>query len=197
MKSDKQDGHIIKRAGLPDDFPTHLHSKEFWEELGRTVATFGFLEETLGKAIFAFTATRKYSETDIETAFSRWLPTLTRALSDTLRPLIDAYGKSVREHTSMKVGNLDELLEDLRAVADIRNVLCHGSWNVPDDKGRSKPFFVDKKGKVFDTPIDKAYLQQVRSQVVKLTCDVINTVTVAGWSFPGSAGPGKPIWPIN
>ena len=35
-------------------------SPQFWEQLGRTVATYGFLEEVLGKAIFAFTATRNY-----------------------------------------------------------------------------------------------------------------------------------------
>ncbi|MCI0466534.1 MAG: hypothetical protein L0Y57_05950, partial [Beijerinckiaceae bacterium] len=37
---------------LPAQFPTHLHPPAFWEALGRVVATFGFLEETLGKAIF-------------------------------------------------------------------------------------------------------------------------------------------------
>jgi hypothetical protein len=41
----------------------------FWETLGRTIATFGFLEEVLGKAIFAFTATTRHQESEIDAAF--------------------------------------------------------------------------------------------------------------------------------
>ena len=48
---------IVDLNKLPSLFPTHRHSPMFWEALGRTIATFGFLEEVLGKAIFAFTAT--------------------------------------------------------------------------------------------------------------------------------------------
>jgi hypothetical protein len=47
---------IVDIENLPASFPTHRHSAAFWENLGRTVATFGFLEEVLGKAIFAFIA---------------------------------------------------------------------------------------------------------------------------------------------
>ncbi len=32
-------------TSLPPSFPTHQHSPKFWEQLGRTVATFGCLEE--------------------------------------------------------------------------------------------------------------------------------------------------------
>ena len=70
-----------------------------WENLGRTIATFGFLEEVLGKAIFAFTATTRYPESDVEAAFDKWLPTLERALIDPLAGLIDAYGKAVRNNS--------------------------------------------------------------------------------------------------
>jgi hypothetical protein len=50
-------------------FLTHRHSPQFWEQLGRTIATCGFLEEVLGKAIFAFTATRNYSPDEIDAAY--------------------------------------------------------------------------------------------------------------------------------
>jgi hypothetical protein len=161
--------------------------------LGRTVATFGFLEETLGKAIFSFTATREIPEDQIQAEFEKWLPTLERALSDPLGGLIDAYGKAVRNNKAATITNLDNLLEDLRKAAVLRNVLCHGSWRVPDRQCRSVPFFVDKKNRIFETPIDVAYLCQVRRHVVELICNVINTVTHMGWRFPGSSGPGNPI----
>jgi hypothetical protein len=162
--------------------------------LGRAVATFGFLEETLGKAIFSFTGTREIPADQIQAEFEKWLPTLERALSDPLGGLIDAYGKSVRNNKAATITNLDSLLEDLRKAAVLRNVLCHGSWRVPDKQGRCIPFFVDKKNRIFDTPIDIAYLNQVRRHVVELTCEVVNTVTHMGWQFPGSSGPGSPIF---
>ena len=50
MMSDfKIEGFDVDLDRLPANFPTHRHEAEFWEALGRGVATFGFLEEVLGK----------------------------------------------------------------------------------------------------------------------------------------------------
>lgn len=187
--------HGIDRSGLPDLFPTHAHPPKFWEALGRTIATFGFLEEVLGKAIFAFTGTRRFaSRAEAEEAFRSWLPTLERALHDALGGLIDTYGKAVRDHSGATIENLEELLTDLRAASAIRNVLCHGSWRKPDAHGRSVPLFVTRKLQVFDTGVDVAFLDRTRRDAVGLATSVIETVTHMGWQFPGSSGPGNPIW---
>jgi hypothetical protein len=85
----------VDHRNLPTHYPTHTHGAEFWEALGRTVATFGLLEETLGKAIFSFTATRHIAEDKVEEEFEKWLPTLEKALNDPLGGLIDSYGKAV------------------------------------------------------------------------------------------------------
>ncbi|MEP1535541.1 MAG: recombinase family protein [Paracoccaceae bacterium] len=58
---------IIDRESLPEMFPTHRHDPEFWEHLGRAIASIGFLEEVkvldkpwldltspMGKGILAF-----------------------------------------------------------------------------------------------------------------------------------------------
>jgi hypothetical protein len=76
MNDDEVNRWIINRDKLPPLFPTHGHSPHFWEQLGRTIATYGFLEEILGKAIFAFTATRNYSLDEIDAAYQAWLPQL-------------------------------------------------------------------------------------------------------------------------
>lgn len=184
---------IIRQDVLPDNFPTHRHAGAFWEALGRTVATFGFLEETIAKAIFAFTGTREIPADEIEGEFEKWLSTLQKAVGDPLGGLIDAYGKAVRQHPDATLTNLQDLLDDLRKAAELRNVLCHGSWRVPDTAGRSIPHYVDRKKRVFETPIDVAYLDQARRHVVELACAVINSVTHMGWQFPGSQSPGKQI----
>jgi hypothetical protein len=179
---------------LPDGFPTHRHDPAFWEALGRAVATFGFLEEVLGKAIFAFTATRPYEdEAELQQAYNEWLPKLERALIDPLGNLIDTYAKAVREHPRATITNLDDLQVDLRKASAVRNVLCHGSWRCPDANGASVPLFVNRQKRVFDTAIDRPYLMQVQRHTAELACAVMNTVTTMGWQFPGSAGPGRPI----
>jgi hypothetical protein len=179
---------------LPSLFPTHLHKATFWEALGRTIATFGFLEEVLGKAIFAFTATTQYPEAEVEAAYEKWLPTLERALIDQLAGLIDGYGKAVRNNSEATITNLDDLLNELREASVIRNVLCHGSWRAPDASGKSLALFVNRQKMVWDTPIDIAYLEQTQKAVAELACAVVTTVTHMGWQFPGSRAPGKTIF---
>lgn len=185
--------YAVDQNSLPEKFPTHLHDAKFWESLGRTIATFGFLEEVLSKAIFAFTATRPYEEHEIQQAYLDWFPKLEHALTDQLGSLIDTYGKSIRDNPHATVEDLDFLINELREASKIRNVLCHGSWGLPNANGASVPFFVNRKLEKFDTAIDCQFLDKVQSSVAELAFLVINTVTHMGYQFPGSSGPGKPI----
>jgi hypothetical protein len=194
MTHEKTVRYFVDPNGLPDRFPTHKHEAAFWESLGRAIATFGFLEEVLGKAIFSFTATRPYEETEIQQAYSEWLPKLERALIDPLGNLIDTYGKAVRDNPNAVIDNFDDLLNDLRKASQMRNILCHGSWGLPDTNGASVPFFVNRQKEIVDSAMDRQFIDQVQRHAANLACAVINTVTQMGWQFPGSAGPGKTIW---
>lgn len=193
MEKEKR-SHVVDKHSLPNDFPTHHHQPAFWEQLGRTIATFGFLEEALCKAIFALTATTHYSEEEIESEFKKWLPKLEKSLSDTVGGLIDSFEKAVHDNQDSTLVNPDELLDDLRSAGRIRNVLCHGSWRNPDSTGSSIPFFVNRQQDVLNTPVDTLFLEQTRKHTVDLICSVIDTVTHMGWQFPGSQGPGEVIW---
>ena len=186
---------IVDSDNLPSQFPTNHHDPEFWESLGRTVATFGYLEEILGKAIFSFTATKPYSEDEIAAAYEKWLPTLEKALSDTLGGLIPALEQAVKEHPHAKdVVDIDGLAAALRTASTYRNVLCHGSWNkLPDENGAIIPLFVNRDNQVFDTPIDRQFLNQIQHEAVMLSCNIISSVLLMGWQFPGYGGPGEPI----
>lgn len=186
---------IIDRENLPDQYPTHMQLPEFWEQLGRTIATFGFLEEVLGKAIFAFTATREYPPEEVEEAYKAWLPKLEKALTDQLWNLAESYGKAVKEHHGSTIQNVDDLIDNIKKAREYRNVLCHGSWRTPDENGKSIPFFINKQNEKFETPIDTAFLSRIQAHVLELSCSVIDSVTHMGWEFPGGAGLGKTIWP--
>lgn len=185
---------IVDLERLPEMFPTTRHDPVFWEMLGRTVATYGFLEETLGKAIFSFTATKAYADDEIAEAYEKWLPTLERALYDPLGGLIVSYEKAVKDHPGATISNLDELASDLRKAAKLRNALCHGSWRLPDAAGASRLFYVTRQKEVFEDAVDLDYLRQVQRHVAELACAVINSVTHMGWQFPGSTSPGEPIF---
>jgi hypothetical protein len=89
---------VIALEQMPPGFPTQAHAPAFWEALGRAVGTFGFLEETLGKAIFAWTAMTRITEKAPDTACAKWTSKLEHALSDPLRNLIDSYERAVRDH---------------------------------------------------------------------------------------------------
>lgn len=185
----------IDRSSLPESFPTQCHAPLFWEELGRTIATFWFLEEVLGKAIFAFTGTRKYDAHEIETAYEAWLPKLEKALTDPLCNRADSYGRAVRENQDSTIENIEELVESIKKAATIRNILCHASWRVPDAEGRSLPLFVSRNKEIVETGIDIPFLHQVQNHVRDLACDVIDTIMQMGWEFPGGGGFGNAIWP--
>lgn len=194
MISDEQPRRFtVDHDSLPRLFPTHRHSPEFWEHLGRTIATFGFLEEVLGKAIFAYTATRQYPENELQAAYEAWIPRLELALKASGSNLVEMYGKEVRNHPENTTEDIAGLVEAVKRALEIRNVLCHGSWRSPDENGASVPHYVNNRDEIFTTKIDVTYLSQVREHVAELVCVIIGSVTHMGWQFPGGAGPGKPI----
>ena len=82
---------VIAVDRLPVDFPTQCHTPAFWEALGRTVATFGSLEEALGKAILAFTGMTEIPEEQKESISS-----IARDLSLS-RPTVRKHCRSLRE----------------------------------------------------------------------------------------------------
>jgi hypothetical protein len=186
--------HAVNRAALPHRFPTHRHAPEFWEELGRTVACFGFLEETLLKAIFAITGTTECRAEARVATYRTWVQKLERSLSDPLGGLIDTYIAAIRSNSSCEVQDRESLAEEMKRAAAIRNALCHGSWRPPNAAGASVPFYINRKNDVFATSIDAAYLQQLQAAVVALACEVVDSITRMGWQFPGSDGPGAVIW---
>ncbi|MFN3243843.1 MAG: hypothetical protein ACE37K_20210 [Planctomycetota bacterium] len=190
--------HVIDKSQLPPLFPTHRHGPAFWCSLGRAVATFGFLEEMLKKAVFALTGTVPAPENQAEAAAAvqNWSDLLERSIVNPLNPLIDTFGKAARLHPESRHQNLAEFVAELRAAGKVRNLICHGSWGTPDENGASVPFYVTGKPgqqQVCDTPVTVAWLDQLQAHAAELACEVINTVTHMGYQFPGGSGPGRPV----
>jgi hypothetical protein len=196
----------LNRSAVLPNYPTQAHSPEFWEELGRTVATFGFLEDVLVKAYFAISSTTVYewaTEKEAKDAVDKWGEQLARAMADTLVSLAQKYAAAIRENKAANFHKVDELEASIKKAAESRNAICHGLWGMPDKFGKSELSYFSMPGKrvanlqKFDTRIDIGWLRQLRAEALELACDVIDSVAVLGYQFPSSAGPGEPIWKSN
>ncbi|MGP1355007.1 hypothetical protein [Roseicyclus sp.] len=190
---------IIDRESLPKMFPTHRHAPEFWEHLGRAIASFGFLEDTLKKAYFSLTGTTPVAREDAKRAVEQWGKRLEKVMTMRLWELANEFEGAATANPNRSTENIGELVADIKKAAELRNILCHGSWMLPDNEGKSLPRFSKKDRATggivqFADKIGIEYLSQVQAHVTDLICSVIDTVTHMGYQFPGSAGPGKPIW---
>ena len=179
----------IDKNKLPHLFPTHNHSSEFWEFLGRTIATFGFLEFILKRAIFAFSSRKEVLETDAKQELEKWYGMLEKVLPGQLYIIVERYEKIVKETPGANIENFDDLINDIKYSVDIRNILCHGSWDNPDENGATEPFFINRRLERCATHIDIAFLSQTQAAVADMACAVINSVTSMGWEFPGTETP--------
>ena len=182
----------------PKQFPTHGHSPEFWEELGRCIATFGCLEYVLFQAYFLFTGNKVYpvethSVEEMKEKVSEWESEVGNALSDPLWQLIKKFEKAIRDYPNAKTDGLEELLDHLKKGVDIRNILCHAFWPSPDRNGFTKPFFFKRDFVRCDTPVNLAFLRQTRKQTTKLICLVLNMVDSNGLELPGRGNPPQDI----
>ncbi|SHN54232.1 hypothetical protein [Desulfovibrio litoralis] len=189
----------VDRNLLPEYYPTHQQSSEFWEHLGRAVATFGFLEEVLKRAIFNLTGSKrvnklnhdgiKRNEDEINIELVNWANKIEKDLTSQLYSLAEIFGKAHRNIPNKEGYNYsDELVQEIKKASEIRNVLCHGSWRPSDSLDKSLPlYFKKKKGlEAFDTNIDIEWLKQAQKYTTELACKVMDSVTLRGIDFPGT-----------
>jgi hypothetical protein len=180
-------------------FPTHTHSSEFCEWLGRAVMTFGFLEEILKRSIFLYEYTNKYPENYSQSEFENYLEKLNNdmesMLSSTLggrSGLIQRYKKCFEQRIDLTTP--EEIIKDLdKYKEEWRNVLGHGSWGLPDEEGSSIPFFFKRGDKVkpgakkFETPININDLKKVQLDIAQLAMYIANLASQqTGYKFPGA-----------
>jgi hypothetical protein len=158
----------LDRSAFIPNYPTHAHPPELWEELGRTIATFGFLEDVLVKAYFAITATTSYewqTEEEAKEAVEKWGEQLALAMADTLASLAQKYAAAVRRNKSASFAGIDGLEASIKKAAERRKALCHGFWGKPHASGGSGLSYFRMPGKKvanlqkFDTRIDIAWLR--------------------------------------
>ena len=81
----------IDRDALPPDWPVNQGPAVFWQELGKTVAAFGYLEHILASTCYALLRTGERAvallEANDHEAMRRWIKRFLRSQTDSMRPL--------------------------------------------------------------------------------------------------------------
>ena len=191
--------HIIDRKKLPTNWPTHKGSPAFWEELGRAVACFGFLEDTLARTHFALTATRQYEGmAEVEARFQKWAEELQLSLTESLHDLIGRINKAFKDDDRISEETRKTVVEQLNEVRVWRNALCHGAWDSFAEDGDSAHLRFFRKTQDGPEQLGNKYLQrleiaQIRRATAEVTSHLLNIVTSNGLQFPGSTSPGRTI----
>ena len=189
----------IDRDRLPSDWPTNRCPPEFWEDLGRTLAKFGFLEDCLKRAHLAITATRKYDSVEAaQAAFDAWERDLVRSMDETLGHLANRVIEALKADQRYSVVEVSTIGEDLECISNWRNALCHGAWTDYDvHTGRATLRYWPRgrwdEDEKSERLISRDDLAKIGRTTVDLTVHIVNAVTRQGIQFPGTTSPGKEV----
>lgn len=185
---------MIDREQLPKDWPTSPGEAAFWTELGRAVATFTFLEDTLARAHFALTATRRYDDFEqANAAYSQWMKQLEQSLTDSLNPLTDKIEKAFEGDNRVPPDIGASIVARLRELRVWRNALCHGTWEnfATDGSAHLRHFRKGSDGpEQLQDRLTLETISSIRAETTELTISVVDIVAAAGVRLPGSALPG-------
>lgn len=185
---------MIDRDCLPKDWPTNPGETAFWEELGRTVATFTFLEDILARAHLALTATRKYEDSEqAEAAYSHWVKELKQSLTDSLNALTDKIERAFNSDDRVAPDIGAGIVARLRELRVWRNALCHGAWENfgADGSAHLRHFRNSPDGpEQLEGRLTLDTVSRIRAETTELAVDIVDVVTAAGVRLPGSALPG-------
>ncbi|TXK94419.1 hypothetical protein BMR11_15210 [Methylococcaceae bacterium CS5] len=192
---------MIDKEKIHKGYPTHKHQADFWEHLGRTVATFGYLEATLVKGIYVFEVMTKRdkkvnNEKDLKDS-EDWNNKLNSSL---LNNMSLPFGELVKKYHNLANNNslinkddvIKEGLDGLDEIVKYRNLLCHAAWGLPNKEGKSLAIYVnnDEEKSYLETPIGTEFLQQIQKHTAELICLVMEISTIL--DPEGRCLPSKP-----
>ena len=185
---------VVNRARLPADWPTDRGSSEFWEELGRTIATFCHLEDMLARAYFVLTGTREFDDLDqVMAAFPGWERQMKESLTDSLYSLTSKMRDALNDDDHVAVDFSHDFLARLDKIRVWRNALCHGAWQSFEADGSASLRHFKKAPdgpERLEASLNIEEIASIRAATVELTADVVDIVTAAGVLFPGTLIPG-------
>ena len=178
---------------VPDEWPTYHCPPDLWEELGRTIATFGFLEDVIKRAGLAVSYPgRNITEQD----YKEWEQWLESSVSDPMGRLIDRFAKHLKPDAHLSQERITSIMKRLKSAAELGNALCHGAWtDYEPATGEATVRFFPRNDwrKYHEFCVSRSKLARIRRETTDITRELIGAVVSKGIQLPGSSSPGKPV----
>ena len=187
----------IDRDVLPPDWPVNQGPAAFWQELGKTVAAFGYLEHILASTCYALLATRERAvallEANDHEAMRRWTKRLLHSQTDSMHRLTLELDRVLNE-TGVAPGAVrEDLVARLNELRPWRNALCHGAWLSVAEDGSGfleHVYRYDGLPAGFERNVDVKCLSDIRARTVDITIRIAEAASVAGPAYTHVAGAG-------
>ena len=187
----------IDRDVLPTDWPLHQGEPTFWEELGKTVAAFGYLEHALTMACYTLTATPEKATSaraDGDEAVSKWFARLERSWTDSMNALTLEIDRTLKEDSRVPHGVREDLVERLNDLRPWRNALCHGAWLGFGKDGSGVLCHYYKSDGIpvnFRPAVSLRDLADLRARIADTTIRLAEVASLAGAGFALTTLPRK------
>ena len=187
----------IDRDALPPDWPVNQGPAVFWQELGKTVAAFGYLEHILASTCYAVLATGERAvallEANDHAAMRRWTKRLLHSRTDSMHRLTLELDRVLNETGLVPRAVREDLVARLDELRHWRNALCHGAWlNVAEDGSGCLEHVYMYEGLPagFERNVDVKLLSDVRARTVDITIRIAEAAAVAGPAYTHMGGAG-------
>lgn len=155
----------------------HALPAAFASALGQCVADFGWLEETIKRAIYSLDRARLAEDLKPE-ELQRWLTRISGIADDSMGTLIEQLDAAMRRNPG--ISDRNQITDELGRIKQQRNLLCHASWRPTDDPARWHPAFVNTHGEVADRAISMAELEQLSADTTALGARVLAVLHGSG-----------------
>lgn len=179
----------IERANFPAGWPVHHDVPVFWQELGKTIAAFGYLEKILADTCYCLLAAGT-GATELahasEDKIRRWRNRVLRSQTDSLRGLTIELDRVLKEDGRVSFHVRERLVDGLEELRPFRNAVCHGAWLGIDEDGSGSFHHLYKDdgfAAAFKRRLGIRELADMRARAVDLTFRIAEAASVAGAGF--------------
>ena len=193
----------IDRNNFPADWPVNQDAPVFWQELGKTVAAFGYLEHILAKTCYSLLATAERADNlldENDEALSRWYQRVLRSQTDSMHGLTRELDRVLDEDSRIPHTLREDLVERLEALRPWRNALCHGAWLGFGKDGSATLNHRYKHEGVpvaFPPTVTLQSLSDIRAKTVDVTIRIAEAASVTGAGFALAAVMPRKYEPQN
>ncbi|MDO5631488.1 MAG: hypothetical protein Q4G22_06590 [Paracoccus sp. (in: a-proteobacteria)] len=132
------------------------------QAIGHTVSAFGFLEESLKRAIYSLTL-KGLGDSASDAALQAWIERMEDLADDSMGTLIDAFASASR---NSEAEGRKPLIAELREIRKMRNLICHASWRPTHAPGLWQPTFINTKGAPAPGPMTATEVNRLHDQTL-------------------------------